>query len=329
MTEIYLKAFKCPICGSDANHYDRECKNCSATLIEIITEKAPSPKNIDVKMLDSAMEKWRNILKQEPDNAEANYALGLVYLNKQLRDAAIHHLRKASILVPEIAVIHYNLGVTLFGDESLLLTSQEYIDAKKEIDYAVDLDPTFPEAVGMKHLFLAMKLINSEPQEAIKEYKFVIAAFPDIAIFYSNLAVCYTAIKDYDNAKKSCLKAIEMNPTESLFYANLSSFFIRVKNYQDGLIYAKKALELLTPLTREDVKAQVYDTLGLCLYNTGQKEEAIKNIEKAIALNPKNPSYIKHLVMMGKIPVKLPQSSGCSSVLVLCFLLIFLIYLLT
>lgn len=322
MEETYIKASKCPMCGANVKHQARSCDYCGSTLIFV--GKGETFKKIpDFSKIDSAIEKWRKILQKEPENAEANYVLGLAYLNKKLYDAALQHLRKAVILAPESAAIHYNLAITLFKEGETQLSSSESIELMKEIDYALQQDPNFSEAVAFKHCFLAMKIQSIDVKEAIKEYKIAIETCPDIAIFYNNLSVCYGAIKDNNNEEKYLLKAIELNPNSTVSNINVCNFYYNKQNYQEGVKYGRKALENLTSSTPEIYQAEAYNLLALCLWKTNKKQEAIENSKKALAICPDNTIYTKNLQIIS-------GTTGCLSVMTICFLLIIVfIYLFT
>jgi len=284
---LTVQVLKCPMCGGSLKPHDRECAYCGSTVIITSLEKTFSL-NTDSQLLTSSISRWREVLKQEPDSPEANYALGLAYLNLKLRDAALQHLRKAALLAPESPIIHYNLALALFGDGNVKLDSQTHEDIIKEIDYAVRLDPQFREAIAFSHFLLARKLDKVDNVGAIREYKAAIQACPDIATFHNNLGFCYCRNKNYSAAEKHYLDAIGINPEYGLAYSNLCLLYYKMGKYKDGIRCGRKAVELTTPTTSTTDQAYTYNRLSLCLWKTGHKDEAVQAIQKATAFWPQN-----------------------------------------
>ena len=103
-------------------------------------------RTVDGHQIAQALEKWRERLKQDPNSAEAHYAIGLTYLNGKLRDQAIDHLRQAAEIVPEVADIHYTLGIALFNDGDH--TYEEEAEAMREMGMAATLAPDFRDAAA-------------------------------------------------------------------------------------------------------------------------------------------------------------------------------------
>jgi tetratricopeptide (TPR) repeat protein len=283
--KVKIQALKCPMCGGNISQSKRECSYCGSTLIITSIEKTLSRKS-DTQLLSTSADKWKTILRTDSDNPEANYALGLIYLNQKLRDAALQYLQKASLLMPDSAIVHYNLAVTLFNDGNINLKSIDYENVLKAIEYAIRLEPDFKEAKAFNHYFTARKLDNIDYSEAIKEYIKAIDICPDIVTFHNNLGAAYSNTKNYVLAEKSYLKAIEIDPAYCMAYSNLCQVCYITGKYQDGVRYGRKAVELLRPTIVNDHQALAYNNLSWCLWKTGQTKEAIEMITKAIALKP-------------------------------------------
>jgi len=159
---LLIQRLGCPNCGAAYDPKSRDCRFCGSVLM--VTSVAETfARRIDAQQVANALTKWRHRQKEEPDNAEAHFALGLSYLNSHLRDAALVHLRKAALLAPEVADTHYNFAVALFNDGDILFNSPESAEAMKEIDYCTRLAPDFVEAIAFRHFFLAGSCMTSTP----------------------------------------------------------------------------------------------------------------------------------------------------------------------
>lgn len=317
-SKMEVQALKCPMCGGNISPHERECSYCGSTLIITSIEKTNSNRP-DNQIFSTSTNNWKSILRTDPNDPDANYALGLSYLNQKLRDAALQYLQKASLLMPEVAIVHYNLALTLFNDGNINLDSADYANAIKAIDYASRLDPNFKEAKAFKHFFTARKLDGVNYSEAIKEYKTAIDTCPDVATFHNNLGLAYYQTKNYGAAEKSYLKAIDLDAEYILAYSNLALLCFTTGKYQDGVRYGGRAVELLRPTTIEASQAMAYNNYSLCLWKTGQNKKAIEIISKAIALSPNEPIYQTNLKLYkgGDVAITLAVLFG----LFICFML--------
>ena len=92
MQGLMIESMGCPNCGAPFDHKGRTCEYCGSTLI-VSSMAETFSRTVDGHLIAQALEKWRDRLKQDPNSAEAHYAIGLTYLNGKLRDQAIDHLR--------------------------------------------------------------------------------------------------------------------------------------------------------------------------------------------------------------------------------------------
>ncbi len=299
MGKLLIQSLGCPNCGAPYESNSRYCPYCSSVLI-VTSIAATFNRNLEAHQISESVAKWRKCLKGDPENSEAHFALGLSYLNSNLRDAALEHLRKAALLAPEFADTHYNLAVTLINDGNIVLESPEYTEAMKEIDYSTRLAPDFKESIAFKHFFLARKLDTVDNREALEEYYKAVEVCPDIAILQNNLGLCYLNSKIYDEAEICFDQVISLDPDYYLAYSNLCYLMYLQKKYERGIKFGMKAISLMGPATLEESQAFAYNNLALCLWKSKRKPEALENIKKAIALDPSNPLFKHNLKAIQK-----------------------------
>jgi tetratricopeptide (TPR) repeat protein len=106
-------------------------------------------------------------------------------------------------------------------------------------------------------------------------------------------------VKNYKDAERYYQKATEIYPDYATAYANLS-MTQRYYLYKDE--DAVKNAQISVKLTPQD--AWSHYALGLALYDSGKKEEGIKELEKAVQLDPKDASYKKTLQEVSPVPTK-------------------------
>lgn len=85
--------------------------------------------------------------------------------------------------------------------------------------------------------------------------------------------------KEYDQAEKVLIGAVEIEPTNDKVYNKLGILYIEQENYSD----AKEAFK--TALRYEKNNDLTYNNLGLALFNQGRYNEAIEAYQKSIQLN--------------------------------------------
>lgn len=216
-----MQVNQCPMCGAGVTPRARSCDYCESTFINIGVDMSHATS----KVSQDSFEKWRKILKEDPNSAEANYALGLLYQNRNLNEQAVTHLRNACKLAPETPDIHYNLALALF-DNGKLSSSAELNEMQKEIEVTLKIDPTFAEAKAFKHFFAGIMLESSDQSGAIKQYQSAISTCSDIPTFYNNLGALFLNKNDWPKAEEYFDKAYELNPNYHTLLYNIARLYM-------------------------------------------------------------------------------------------------------
>jgi superkiller protein 3 len=99
--------------------------------------------------LDGAIEEYKEALKLDPSNSFAHYNLGLVYKKKEMRSAALREYKLAIHHNPGYERAHYALGV-------LCEELGAYDKAHEEYEKALEIEPDYADA----HLALGLLLRN-------------------------------------------------------------------------------------------------------------------------------------------------------------------------
>ena len=81
-----------------------------------------------------ALEHFRTVVDLTPDDANARFYLGLTQIRLGEFSAAIPHLEKALQLDPSLQYVHYHLGLSYFQE-------QRYLQALSELQRAAQFDP--------------------------------------------------------------------------------------------------------------------------------------------------------------------------------------------
>ncbi|MBN1551797.1 tetratricopeptide repeat protein [bacterium] len=134
--------------------------------------------------------------------------------------------------------------------------------------------------------------------KAIETLKRTVLLDPEIDSAHYLLGQCYTLRRvdgkykpAWFEASQAYAKAAELNPDKFAYQYNYGHALLQLKKYSDAIAPLQKALEL-------EEGAQDYKTameLGLAYQLTGQKENAIKYLEKAHELAPNEEDPINYL----------------------------------
>lgn len=92
--------------------------------------------------------------------------------------------------------------------------------------------------------------------------------------FYTRFK-CESKLRQWQQALLDIARACYLNPKEPTYFAEWASLDLRVKRYEEGMKAAEACIEL------EPDYADGYLLLGIMQAETGKKEEAKKNLEKA------------------------------------------------
>ncbi len=104
------------------------------------------------KLLDEALE-------VEPENADANYAYGLLFDSLREYRSAMEKYRESIKYKPNVADVHNNLGLDLYRFE-------KYDEAVEELKKAISIDPDYLQAYGN----MGIVLLAKEDYEGAKKY---------------------------------------------------------------------------------------------------------------------------------------------------------------
>ena len=292
-SNMVVQALKCPVCGAQVKPYARECEYCGTALV-IVSVGAAQAQTADSQALTDSLAKWREVLAHDPNNAAANYALGVAFLHQGLRDAALAYLQRATQAAPEVAVYHYNYALALFNDgEEMGLDQMNTVST--EIDYASRLDPNFPEARAFRQFFVACGLRPANPKGAAAALEAAVQVCPDIGIFYAWLGACYADVQNYAAARPACRKAIELDPRLGEPHITLSAMAYETGNVDEGMQWASKAVALF--------RTPIYQAFAIYHLGVGYEEKknyatAEQHYRRAMELSPQFGSVYRHLCLV-------------------------------
>jgi tetratricopeptide (TPR) repeat protein len=217
--------------------------------------------------LDQAAASFKQVIADQPDDAEAHYNLGTLYLRRNALVEARQYIDKALALRPDYPEAWNNLGmieaqeghaeqavrnferslqqrpnytVALLNLGNLYRRQGEMQEAQKLLVRALDIAPNDPEvnyAVGM--LYARQEQVD----EAAQYLEKAVALRPDYADALNNLGVIFVRQERYADAEKQFQTCIRVAPNFDQAYLNLARLYALLKN-------DPKAREILHALLR-------------------------------------------------------------------------------
>ncbi len=209
---------------------------------------------------------------QDSDSKKRLFELATVLRADELmqedEDKALNLLNNASKVVPESALLAYNLGVAL-------ATKGRYDEAIDSYKKAIQRSSRFSEAHHNLGAALAKK---KNFRDAIKAYNKALGLNPNFAEAYNNLGAALAATDEVAKAISAYSKAIELNKQFPEAYHNRGIAYANAGNDKEAIADYKRALSLRPRYS------SALSNLGIALFRTGQTEPAIESYEKALKI---------------------------------------------
>lgn len=213
----------------------------------------------------------KEILRENPNHAEALAQLGLIANKVEKRDIAIDLLRKATHIKQNRLLESYtDLGRVYFEANKY----QEAYDCFKK---CLDIDPNYPHSYN--NISVALTRLHRY-DEAIKYAKQALFISKDSPQSYNNLGVTYMRADMPDESLASYAKAIELMPDYAEAYYNRGVAYKQLNRLDDAIDSYRKAMEI-KPSYKD-----VYLNLGIACMCKGNYEEGWNFYEKRYYTNP-------------------------------------------
>ncbi len=187
----------------------------------------------------------------------------------------------------------------------------------QEIDGGIDPETEFPAFFGTKRLrsisVAAYKqsgthpdtiklmlradarLAKQDPAGARQSLEEAIARDDRIAAAHLLLASLYESAQEYDKAIARYRRLLEISPNNPAILNNLAyALAVRKNNVAEALPMAEKAYNLAKGDPR------LADTLGWIYHLAGQQEKAVKLMEDAVRVAPRNPEVHLHFAIVSE-----------------------------
>ncbi len=213
---------------------------------------------------------YRHALLLKPDYADAYGNLGIVLAAQGKYAEAIDHYERASTLAPGRANTHNNLGAAL---KSIGRASE----ARMHFERALAIQPDHAEAHNNLGIILG-ELGNHE--DAGKHYRQAVLIRPEYADAHSNLGMALTAQGKFAEAITHCERACTLDPGHANAHNNLGAALKAQGRSAEAMLHYARALAIQPDF------AEAHNNLGILLSEQGRLDDAIAHYLRAVTVKP-------------------------------------------
>jgi tetratricopeptide (TPR) repeat protein len=220
--------------------------------------------------LEAAEPIYRTLLRQDPNDAEVNYLLGIALLAQGQAKEAAEKLGRATRRNPGSAGAWCALGMALAAQGR----TQDALDG---LNKAIALDPGFVDAHYNRGL--ALQALG-QPGEAIAAYSHALALRPADADSLSARAASFNALKQHAQGLADAEAALALRPRFPAALGNRGNALTGLKRSAEALAAFDEALAAQPDLP------EALCNRGDALHELGRLEDALSSYGKALALRP-------------------------------------------
>ncbi len=229
--------------------------------------------------LAEAARRYRNILAQDPDHADALHLLGVLHHQQGDHARGVELMGRAIAVSPSIPAFHNNLA------EAYRALGQ-YERAAGCCRMALQLLPDYPEALC--NLGLALQGLGRKA-EAAEQFRRALELRPGFATAHNNLGIALRELKQFDEALEHFRQAVMLDPGFAAAQTNLGQLLLDRGLAEEALPHCQEAVRL-----QADVAA-LHHNLGNVLRALGRLVDARAAYLEAIRLDPKLARAQAHL----------------------------------
>ncbi|HEY1922607.1 MAG TPA: tetratricopeptide repeat protein [Tepidisphaeraceae bacterium] len=278
--------------------------------------------------LGEAEQMYREILGENPKNADALFLLGSLSHQTGKLDDAVKLLNQAIEISPGAPNYHTNLGVVLatlgrlpeaaecyrktislmphaavyFNLGTVLSQMNVFDSAANAFRQAIALDPNH----HLTHMMLgnALKALGQK-EDAVAAYQRAVALNPQFPDTYNNLGGALADLNRLDKAVAAFRQSIALKPDFAQAYNNLGQSLTDLGRFDEAVTAIQRALTL------RPIYALGHNSLGIAFQRLGRLEDARAAFHEAMKQEPQNADYVNHMGMILGDMGRLEEAFAC------------------
>ncbi len=211
--------------------------------------------------LDAALPELESAVRLKPRSALAFNALGEALQATSKVAGARQAFQKAVALDPKLGQARVNFG-------ALLLQAGDSARAATQLDEAVRILGSSPEAAYPHYLRAKIFVEQGQPERAVTALKKAVSLRPDFGEAWSDLGDVHRTLRDDDAAFDAFRQSVQVDPENAVSQYRLGAEYLRRGQRQEAIAHLEESL-------RFDANNQsALNSLQLALRQEGRREEA-------------------------------------------------------
>lgn len=215
---------------------------------------------------------YEQVLAVQADHFNALHLLGLIAVKAKNPARAANLMGKAIALRPEVAAVHFNLGIAL-------LQLQRSEDALLCFEQVIALNPDHAKAYF--HRGRALEALRRF-EDAITSYDLAIDRHPAYAAAYVNRGTAFQGLQRTQEALASFEHAVALSPTDAEAHFNCGNALAELERFSDAVASYERAISI------EPTHTFAHNNLGNALCKLNRIEAALSSFDRALAIEPGN-----------------------------------------
>jgi tetratricopeptide (TPR) repeat protein/SAM-dependent methyltransferase len=254
--------------------------------------------------LDQAEEFYHQVLRVEPQHADALHLLGVAAHQRSRHEAAVDHISRAIAIKGRVAPYHSNLGTAysalgridqaIASFRSAVQIDPDYADAQFNLATLLQEQGRLDEAIATYHRLLELRPDYVEAhnnlgvalgkqgqlEEAVASYQTAVELQPNFAEAHNNVGTVLQALGRFDEALKCHQQALALRPEYPEACFNLGNIYKERQEWEEAIAQYRRVLEI------DSSYAAAYVNLGLVYKEQCRLEEAVVCNSRAIEIQP-------------------------------------------
>jgi len=189
------------------------------------------------------------------------------------------------------------IGPDVYVSAARLLENQNKFDeAEAKYKEALQSSPTnFSALIGLARLYDR----QGRGPQAVQIYQRTLETQPSNALVWNDLGLCYRRLGQNDKSMEALAQAVKLQPENVKYHNNLAA----------ALLDVGRGDEALDQLRLANTPAVAHYNMGYLLQQKGQRADAARHLQEALALDPALGPARQLLLQMG-MPAQIDRSAG-------------------
>lgn len=243
--------------------------------------------------LDDAEQDFKDAIAREPENGDAYHGLG-------------HTLMAMG--APEEAIANFDRALAISPDPQIYQTQANAYMMMGDVETADDVLSAgvnaFPDDLDVLLTRGMLRRDTGNPEAALADFEQIIAAEPDFADAWRELAATLVVLDDLESAEAAILRAIEIDPERADFYYTAGEGYYSVEEFERALEAFDEGVRLSDDdpwmlWMRAKTRMQLRDFEG-----------AIEDLQKAIDIDPHVADFYVTLASIFAGPLEQPERAS-------------------